>query len=118
MFSGCQSVFQKTNIIYALNGAISGLVSITADPLSPSGYEATLIGAVGGLICYGALVAFEQFFKVDDPVVLFPPMEQLEYLVSWLCHLLMRSYIWFSAIWRCFNCALGLCIDLCVPIFT
>lgn len=60
--------FKKTNIIYALNGAISGLVSITADPLSPSGYEATLIGAVGGLICYGALVAFEQFFKVDDPV--------------------------------------------------
>ena len=60
--------FKKTNIIYALNGAISGLVSITADPLSPSGYEATLIGAIGGLICYGALVAFEQFFKVDDPV--------------------------------------------------
>ena len=60
--------FKKTNIIYALNGAISGLVSITADPLSPSGYEATLIGAVGGLICYGALVVFEQFFKVDDPV--------------------------------------------------
>jgi Amt family ammonium transporter len=60
--------FKKTNIIYALNGAISGLVSLTADPLSPSGYEATLIGAVGGLICYGALVAFEQFFKVDDPV--------------------------------------------------
>ncbi len=60
--------FKKTNIIYALNGAISGLVSITADPLSPSGYEATLIGAVGGLVCYGALVAFEQFFKVDDPV--------------------------------------------------
>lgn len=60
--------FKKTNIIYALNGAISGLVSITADPLSPSGYEASLIGAVGGLICYGALVAFEQFFKVDDPV--------------------------------------------------
>jgi len=60
--------FKKTNIIYALNGAIAGLVSITADPLSPSGYEATLIGAVGGLICYGALVAFEQFFKVDDPV--------------------------------------------------
>ncbi len=60
--------FKKTNIIYALNGAISGLVSITADPLSPSGYEATLIGACGGLLCYGSLVALEQFFKVDDPV--------------------------------------------------
>ena len=60
--------FGKTNILYALNGAISGLVSITADPLSPSGYEATLIGACGGLLCYGSLVALEQFFKVDDPV--------------------------------------------------
>ena len=60
--------FKKTNIIYALNGAISGLVSITADPLSPSGYEATFIGACGGLLCYGSLVALEQFFKVDDPV--------------------------------------------------
>ena len=61
-------LFGKTNILYALNGAIAGLVSITADPLSPSGYEATLVGACGGLLCYGSLVALEQFFKVDDPV--------------------------------------------------
>ena len=60
--------FKKTNIIYALNGAISGLVAITASPDTPTGLEATLIGACGGLLCYGSLVCLEQFFKVDDPV--------------------------------------------------
>mgnify|MGYP005704798745 CR=1 FL=1 len=39
--------FGKTNIIYALNGAISGLVAITAAPDTPTGYEAVLIGAAG-----------------------------------------------------------------------
>ena len=60
--------FKKTNLIYALNGAIGGLVAITAGPDTPTVFEATMIGAVGGLLCYGSLVAFEQFFKVDDPV--------------------------------------------------
>ena len=60
--------FGKTNIIYALNGAISGLVAITAAPDTPTGYEATLIGAIGGLLCYGSLVFFEQVLKIDDPV--------------------------------------------------
>ena len=60
--------FGKTNIIYALNGAISGLVAITASPHTPSGYEAVLIGAIGGLLCYGSLVFIEQFLKIDDPV--------------------------------------------------
>ena len=60
--------FKKTNLIYALNGAIGGLVAITASPATPTGLEATIIGAFGGLLCYGSLVALEQFFKVDDPV--------------------------------------------------
>ena len=60
--------FKKTNLIYALNGAIGGLVAITAGPDTPTVFQATMIGAVGGLLCYGSLVAFEQFFKVDDPV--------------------------------------------------
>ena len=60
--------FKKTNLIYALNGAIGGLVAITASPATPTGLEATIIGACGGLLCYGSLVALEQFFKVDDPV--------------------------------------------------
>ena len=60
--------FKKTNIIYALNGAIAGLVAITAAPDTPTGFEATVIGALGGLLCYGSLVFFEQFLKIDDPV--------------------------------------------------
>ena len=60
--------FKKTNLLYALNGAIGGLVAITASPATPTGLEATVIGACGGMLCYGSLVAYEQFFKVDDPV--------------------------------------------------
>ena len=59
--------FGKTNILYALNGAISGLVSITADPLSPSGGMAILVGAIGGAIVYFSIVFLENA-GVDDPV--------------------------------------------------
>ena len=44
------------------------MVAITAAPDTPTGYEATLIGAIGGLLCYGSLVFLEQVLKIDDPV--------------------------------------------------
>ena len=43
-----------TNIFATLNGAIAGLVAITAEPLTPSMGQAVVIGAIGGIICmYG-----------------------------------------------------------------
>jgi Amt family ammonium transporter len=51
----------------ALNGALAGLVAITADPLSPAPLSATLIGAVGGLLVVGSIVMLDKF-KIDDPV--------------------------------------------------
>ena len=42
--------FGKTDVIQMLNGAIGGLVAITAEPLMPSPLAAILIGAVGGII--------------------------------------------------------------------
>ena len=59
--------FGKADLTMALNGALAGLVSITADPLSPSPIVATSIGAVGGLIVVASIVAFDKI-KIDDPV--------------------------------------------------
>jgi Amt family ammonium transporter len=54
-----------------LNGALAGLVSITAEPLTPSLGMATLIGAVGGVIVVFA-VPFLDKLKIDDVVGAIP----------------------------------------------
>ncbi|SFH60027.1 ammonium transporter [Modicisalibacter xianhensis] len=59
--------FRKADLTMALNGAIAGLVSITADPLSPTGLGATLIGAIGGLLVVVSIVTLDKL-KIDDPV--------------------------------------------------
>jgi len=59
--------FGKADLTMALNGALAGLVAITAEPLTPTPLVATLIGAAGGLIVVGSIVALDKL-KVDDPV--------------------------------------------------
>ncbi|WP_422103201.1 ammonium transporter [Vreelandella sp.] len=59
--------FRKADLTMALNGALAGLVAITADPLSPTALGAACIGAVGGLIVVGAIVTLDKL-KLDDPV--------------------------------------------------
>ncbi|MDT8893471.1 ammonium transporter [Halomonas sp. I1] len=59
--------FRKADLTMALNGAIAGLVSITADPLSPSALGATLIGGFGGLLVVISIVSLDKL-KLDDPV--------------------------------------------------
>ena len=59
--------FGKADLTMALNGALAGLVAITADPLSPSPIIATTIGAVGGMIVVASIVAFDKV-RIDDPV--------------------------------------------------
>ncbi|WP_168015804.1 ammonium transporter [Halomonas salinarum] len=59
--------FRKADLTMALNGALAGLVAITADPLSPSALGATIIGAIGGLIVVLAIVSLDKL-KLDDPV--------------------------------------------------
>ena len=59
--------FGKGDLTMALNGALAGLVAITAEPLAPTPLGATLIGAVGGLIVVAAIVSLDQL-KIDDPV--------------------------------------------------
>ena len=59
--------FGKADLTMALNGALAGLVAITAEPLAPTPIGATLIGAAGGLIVVGSIVTLDKL-RVDDPV--------------------------------------------------
>ena len=61
----------KTDIIMMLNGALAGLVSITAEPLAPSPLVAIIIGAVGGLIMYLGTHLLNRL-KLDDVVGAIP----------------------------------------------
>jgi len=61
----------KTDVVQMLNGAIGGLVAITAEPLAPSPLSAILIGAVGGVIVvFGTKLLFS--YKLDDVVGAIP----------------------------------------------
>ena len=59
--------FGKADLTMALNGALAGLVAITADPLSGSAFWSMIIGAVGGLIVVCSIVLLDKI-KIDDPV--------------------------------------------------
>ena len=60
-------MFGKFDLSMGLNGAIAGLVSITAEPLAPAPEQAALIGAVGGIIVVISVIFLDKM-KVDDPV--------------------------------------------------
>ena len=59
--------FGKADVTMALNGALAGLVSITAGPLAPTPFGATLIGAAGGLLVVLSIVTLDRL-RIDDPV--------------------------------------------------
>ena len=58
----------KADVTMAINGAIAGLVAITAAPDTPTGGLATLIGLIGGIIVYFSVITLDSKFKIDDPV--------------------------------------------------
>ena len=60
--------FGKADLTMALNGALAGLVAITAGPDTPTALVATLIGAVGGCIVVASIVLLDRELKIDDPV--------------------------------------------------
>ncbi len=60
-------LFGKADLTMALNGALAGLVAITAEPLAPTPIGATLIGAVGGVLVVFAIITMDKL-KIDDPV--------------------------------------------------
>ena len=60
-------MFGKFDLSMGLNGAIAGLVSITAEPLAPAPEQAALIGAVGGIIVVISVIFLDKM-RIDDPV--------------------------------------------------
>ncbi len=60
-------LFGKADLTMALNGALAGLVSITAEPLAGSAVASLFIGAVGGLLVVGSIVLLDKL-RIDDPV--------------------------------------------------
>ena len=60
-------MFGKADLTMALNGALAGLVAITAEPADPTPLLATCIGAVGGVIVVFSIVLMDKV-KIDDPV--------------------------------------------------
>jgi Amt family ammonium transporter len=60
-------MFGKADLTMALNGALAGLVAITAEPSTPTPLLATLFGAIGGLLVVFSIVAMDKL-KIDDPV--------------------------------------------------
>ncbi len=60
-------LFGKADLTMALNGALAGLVAITAEPSTPTPMVATMIGAVGGILVVLSIVGFDKI-KIDDPV--------------------------------------------------
>ena len=60
-------LFNKADLTMILNGALAGLVAITAGPDTPTPVLATLIGAVGGVLVVFSIIMMDKF-KIDDPV--------------------------------------------------
>ena len=60
-------MFGKTDLTMTINGALAGLVAITAEPLAPSAGLASIIGAVGGAVVVFSVLLLDKF-KLDDPV--------------------------------------------------
>ena len=62
-----RGLFGKADLTMALNGALAGLVVITAEPSTPSPLVATLFGMAGGLLVVFSILALDKL-KIDDPV--------------------------------------------------
>jgi len=62
-----RAVFGKADLTMTLNGALAGLVAITAEPLAPSPLVATLVGMAGGVLVVFAIITLDKL-RIDDPV--------------------------------------------------
>ena len=66
-----QVIYGKVDLTMALNGALAGLVAITAEPLAPEVWQAVIIGAVGGVIVVFTVPMLDRL-RIDDVVGAIP----------------------------------------------
>ncbi|MEN3791937.1 ammonium transporter [Fulvimarina sp. MAC3] len=66
-----QAIYRRVDVTMVLNGALAGLVSITAEPLAPTAWQAILIGGVGGVIVVFMVPLLDKL-KIDDVVGAIP----------------------------------------------
>ena len=62
-----RALFGKADLTMALNGALAGLVAITAEPSTPTALQASLFGLIGGVIVVFSIIGLDRL-KIDDPV--------------------------------------------------
>jgi len=60
-------LFGKTDLTMLLNGALAGLVAITAEPSTPTALQATMFGGIGGVLVVFSILTLDKL-KIDDPV--------------------------------------------------
>jgi ammonium transporter, Amt family len=60
-------LFGKADLTMLLNGALAGLVAITAEPSTPTALQATIFGAIGGVLVVFSIITLDKL-KIDDPV--------------------------------------------------
>ena len=60
-------LFGKADLTMALNGALAGLVAITAEPSTPTPLVATIFGALGGVLVVFSIITLDKL-RIDDPV--------------------------------------------------
>lgn len=60
-------MFGKADLTMALNGALAGLVAITAEPSTPTALQATIFGGIGGALVVFSIITLDKL-KIDDPV--------------------------------------------------
>jgi Amt family ammonium transporter len=86
-------VYGRTDVIHMLNGAIAGLVAITAEPLTPSPFAAILIGGVGGLIAVLAVPITNNAVAFSSQLIGIISINVFVFVVSFIVWFIIKQTI-------------------------
>ncbi len=120
-------LFGKADLTMALNGALAGLVAITAEPSTPSALQASLFGLVAGLLVVFSILGMDRL-RIDDPVgaisvhgvvglfgLLLVPLTNPESSFSGQLIGALTIFVWVSGasflVWTALKMTLGIRVD-------